>query len=60
MNRPDIIDKTFCDSDVYPMSGLPKIPFTVSGTLEIISLVILLGYTYFRRLFRVLTKAAIF
>ena len=40
-----IMDKIFCDSAVYPMGGIPKIPFRVSAIIEIFCIIILMGFT---------------
>lgn len=53
LDREDIKDYVYCDYEIYPNSGLPKLPLLVSGLLEIWFLSILLFFTYFRRTFKI-------
>ena len=52
MDWPDITDKFYCNSDTYPNSGVPKIPFYISTSLEIVTLLIILFFIVWRWEFR--------
>ena len=58
LNNKQIKDRTYCDSDIYPNSGIPKIPHVASRVIEMFWLLILLFFTFFRRLFRLPSKFA--
>jgi len=56
MDWPDITDKVYCNSDTYPNSGVPKIPFYVSNCIEILCLCAILFFLRWRREFRKLHR----
>lgn len=56
MDWADITDKVYCNSETYPNSGVPKIPFYVSNCIEIISLGVILFFLKWRRDFWKLHK----
>ncbi|CAI2386869.1 unnamed protein product [Moneuplotes crassus] len=58
LTNSNIKDRRRCDPDVYPNSGIPKLPHYISRLIELICLFTLLFFTFFRRTFRKLTKLA--
>ena len=51
---------TYCDNDIYPNSGIPKLNRIVSGVLEILALIVINFFMFFRRTFRIPTRASRF
>ena len=58
LNNTEIKDQLKCDPDIYPTSGIPKWPEWWSSIIEIIWLIVMLWFTFFRRAFRLLSASA--
>ncbi|CAI2386453.1 unnamed protein product [Moneuplotes crassus] len=56
--KKGIQDRRTCDPDIYPNSGIPKLPYYASRSIELVCLFTLLFFTYFRRAFRKPTRLA--
>ncbi|CAI2380053.1 unnamed protein product [Moneuplotes crassus] len=48
-------DYSTCDKEVYPNSGIPKIPFLMGNILSIVLLLILVFFVLFRRTFKIIS-----